>query len=256
MSDPLQRVVSAYAAAFELLAAAVNGRTRRGPGGTVLALTGGPVPWMNVIISPHREPDPDEMASLAELESWDFPWSIHVRGMPGPLVTELAARYGLTEFERQALMVRPADQGLPGEMAVDSLRVRAVSEDELGLFAEAVAEGFESPPEIFGVLGVPPARNIDGVVGTSYLAELDGVVVGTGKTVVSGGLTAIFDVTTMPRYRRRGYGLAITLEMIRAGYAAGAPTVFLGAGSAESERLYARAGFRTEEYLTVITAPS
>ncbi|MFF7216095.1 GNAT family N-acetyltransferase [Streptomyces sp. NPDC008238] len=253
-NDSLHAVVSAYAATFEEVAAATTGRTRRGPQGAVLAISGAPIASLNAVISPSLEPSGDDIAALAASESpWELPWSIHVRGAPGPLVTEVAAQYGLTHFERQPLMVRRPEQGLPPEMTVGSLRVRAVSVDELDLYARTVAKGFEAPHESFRAYADPSRGDIDGV--TFYLAEVDGLAVGTGMTAVSGDLTGIFNITTLPGHRRRGYGLAVTMEMVRAGFAAGATTAYLYA-SKMGEPVYESAGFRIEEYLTVITAPS
>src|SRR5882757_3292629 len=222
-NDPLWPVVSAYAALFEKLGAATTGHSRRGPEGSVLAISGAPIASLNAVISPSLAPNPDEIASLAASESpWEVPWSIHIRGVPGPLITEVAASYGLTIFNTQPLMVRRPDQGLPPEPAIDSLRVRAVPVDEFDLYARTVAEGFEVPHEMFQVLTEPSLDKIDGM--TFYLAELDGVPVGTGMTVISGDLTGIFNITTLPPYRRRGFGKAVTMEMVRAGFAAGAST--------------------------------
>ncbi|MER6535831.1 GNAT family N-acetyltransferase [Streptomyces sp. 900105755] len=252
--DPLMAVVSAYAATFETLASATTGRTSRGSRGAVLAISGAPIAALNAIISPNLEPNANEiMALAAEGSPWELPWSIHVRGVPDPLVAEVAARHGLTHFEREPLMIRHSDQGLPGEPAVDGLRIRAVPGDELGLCARTMAEGFEAPHEMFHVLADPSLAKIDGM--TFYLAELDGVPVGTGLTATSGDLTGLFNITTLPGYRRRGFGRAITLEMVRSGFAAGAGTAYLYA-SEMGEPVYRSVGFRTEEYLTVITAPS
>lgn len=252
--DPLWPVVSAYAAVYEKLGAATTGHSRRGPEGAVLAISGAPIASLNAVISPGLVPNPDEIASLAASESpWEFPWSIHVRGVPGPLVTEVAASYGLTEFHTQPLMVRRPDQGLPPEPAIDTLRVRAVPVDEFDLYARTVAQGFEVPHEMFQVLTEPSLEKIDGM--TFYLAELDGVPVGTGMTAVSGNLNGIFNIATLPSHRRHGYGRAVTMEMVRAGFAAGATTAYLYA-STMGEPVYRSAGFRTEENLTVITAAS
>ncbi|MEU2288336.1 GNAT family N-acetyltransferase [Streptomyces sp. NPDC013178] len=247
-------VVSAYAAAFEELAAVTTGRTRRGPQGAVLAISGAPIASLNGIISAAPEPSAEEIMALAAAEGrWELPWSIQVRGVPGPLVAEAAARLGLTSLTQQPLMVRRAGQGLPTRPVVDGLRVRAVPVDELDLYARTVAAGFEAPHEMFRIFADPSLGKIDGV--TFYLAELDGVPVGTGMTATSGDLTGIFNITTLPSYRRRGYGQAITLEMVRAGFATGAGTAYLCA-STMGEPVYQSVGFRTEEYLTVITAPS
>ena len=77
--------------------------------------------------------------------------------------------------------------------------------------------------------------------------------VGTGQTVIRGDLTGLFNITILPQYRRHGYGRAVTLEMVRAGFAAGAPTAYLYA-SGKGEPVYKSAGFRTEEYLTIMMA--
>ncbi|WP_030897764.1 GNAT family N-acetyltransferase [Streptomyces sp. NRRL F-5126] len=253
VDDPLGPVATAYATVFEQLAAVTTGRVRRGRDGTVLAISGAPVATLNAIISPSPEPNADEIASLAAAESpWDVPWSIHVRGVPGPDVAEVAAGYGLTRSTPEPLMVRGPEQGLPAVPAVDSLRIRAVPVDEFGLYGRTVADGFEVPREIFRVLTGPSLDTIDGL--TFYLAELDGVPVGTGMAAVSGGLTGIFNVATLPSYRRRGYGRAVTLEMVRAGYAAGATTAYLSS-SRMGESVYESCGFRAREDVTVITAP-
>ncbi|MFJ4784397.1 GNAT family N-acetyltransferase [Streptomyces sp. NPDC088794] len=249
--DPSGPVVAAYAAVFEKLSAATTGRTRRGPDGTVLAISGARIASLNAIISPSPDPSADEIAALAASESpWELPWSIHVRGVPTPPVTALAARHGLTRLTREPLMVRHPDQGPPPEPEIDSLVVRPVSGDELDLYAATLADGFEAPRDLFGLLTDPSLAKIDGM--TFYLAELDGVPVGTGMAAVSGELTGLFNITTLPAHRRRGYGRAITLEMVRAGFTAGATTTYLYA-SEMGEPVYAAAGFRTEEYLTVIS---
>lgn len=128
-----------------------------------------------------------------------------------------------------------------------------MSVDELDLYARTVAEGFEVPHEVFQVMADPSLGKSDMI--TFYLAELDGVLVGTGMTATFGDLTGLFNITTLPGFRRRGYGRAVTVELVRAGFAAGAGTAYLYA-STMGEPVYQSVGFHTEEYLTVITAPS
>ncbi|KES03727.1 hypothetical protein BU52_28855 [Streptomyces toyocaensis] len=252
-SDPLRRVVSAYAAAAADLATVTSGRTRRSPGGSVLAISGAPVARLNAVISPSPEPSAEEIGSLAAAEGpWELPWSIHVRGMPGPSVAEWAAGHGLTHYAREPLMIRPAELGMPEKPVVDSLRVRAVSGDEIGLYTATIAAGFQASSDAFRLLANPALTKIDGV--TFYLADVDGIPVGTGMAAISGDLTGIYNITTLPGHRRRGYGRALTIELTRAGFAAGARTAYLYA-STMGEPIYASIGFRVEEYLTLIVAP-
>jgi GNAT superfamily N-acetyltransferase len=254
IDDPLRPVVAAYAALFEQLAAVTTGRFRRGPGGTVLAVSGSAVSALNLVVSPALVPDPEEVALLAAAGSpWEVPWSIQVRGVPGPRLAAVAAGYGLTAFSSEPLMVRPAELGPPEPPAAGDLRVRAVPVEEFGRYAEAVTEGFQAPAGTFELLADPVLAKLDGVA--FHLAEVDGIPVGTGMTAVSGGLTGIFNVTTLPSHRRRGYGRAVTAELVRAGFAAGGTTAYLYA-SEMGASVYASLGFRTREHLTVITAPS
>jgi ribosomal protein S18 acetylase RimI-like enzyme len=253
MSDHLTRVASAYAATFESLGAAI-GHTRRGANGSVLTVFGGQIASLNAIVCPALEPSPDEISSLAGSERLQgLPWSIHIRREPSPIVTEVAARYGLTRFTRQPLMIRRSHQGIPAESTIDSLYVRPVAADEFDLYARTLADGFEAPRELLAFFGNPRLGQASGV--TCYLAELHGVPVATGLAHISGELIGIFNITTRPEYRRRGYGRAITMEMVRAGFTAGATTAYLYA-SEMGESVYKSAGFDIEEYLTIITAPA
>lgn len=127
----------------------------------------------------------------------------------------------------------------------------AVAADELALYARTVAEGFGAPHGVLAVLAEPALAAVDGMA--FFLAERDGVPVGTGMTATSGGVTGLYNVTTLPTVRRRGHGRAITLELVRAADAAGAGTCYLYA-SELGEPVYRLLGFRTVEDLTVLTA--
>ncbi|WP_250007863.1 GNAT family N-acetyltransferase [Actinoplanes sp. M2I2] len=252
-TDPLMAFVSAYADLCADLAGVTTGRTRRGPNGAVLAISGAPIASLNAIISPSSEPSAEEIEALAATEGpWELPWTIHVRGIPSPSISEAAARLGRTSQSQLPLMVRSSDRGLPAEALADDLLVRVVPGNEMDLYVTTLAEGFEGPPEAFQIFGEPALAEVDGF--TFYLAELDGVPVGTGFTATSGDLTGIYNITTLPRFRQRGYGRAVTLEMVRAGFAAGAATAYLYA-SEMGESVYRSAGFRTLEHLTVFAAP-
>ncbi|WP_256223777.1 GNAT family N-acetyltransferase [Streptomyces sp. ok210] len=250
-NDPLGPIVSAYAATFEKMAAA-TGHTRKGTHDALLAVSGSPIAALNAVISTSEEPDPEEIAILAaSVSEGAFPWSIHVRGVPGPRIAEIAAQHGLTQFVSKPLMIRRSEQGTLDGLANASLHVRAVSAHELETYSQTLAAGFEGPQEAFQIFADPALGKIDGV--THYVAELDGEPVGTGMTAVHNELTGIFNITTLPKHRRRGYGRVITMEMVRLGRAAGAPTAFLYA-SKMGEPMYESIGFRTEERMTVITA--
>lgn len=253
IDDSLAPVASAWAEILERLAVANNGTTRRGPHGTVLAVTGIPSAALNAVISTTLEPDVEEIARFGAAEELrEVPWAIQIRGVPGPRVSDVAARFGLTESDRSPLMIWEPSRGRPAAQAVGALRVRPViTGDDLGLYGRALAEGYDAPYEVMRSFGNPGLWRTTGF--TPYLAELDGVPVATGMTAVTGGLTGIANVATLPRYRRRGYARAMTLELVRAGIDAGGTMAYLYS-SKMGESVYEAAGFRyTGEFRALFT---
>ncbi len=74
------------------------------------------------------------------------------------------------------------------------------------------------------------------------VAEEDGpVAVGSHQPV--GDVTEVVGVATLPAFRRRGLGGAVTGALVADALAHGAGLVFVSAGSEEIARVYARLGF-------------
>jgi predicted GNAT family acetyltransferase len=84
-------------------------------------------------------------------------------------------------------------------------------------FVEVMRVGFEMPPftverlfEILSALGLTeesPWRN--------YVGRLDGKVVTTASVALVAGVAGIYNVATLPKMRRRGFGTAMTLAPSR-----------------------------------------
>jgi GNAT superfamily N-acetyltransferase len=68
------------------------------------------------------------------------------------------------------------------------------------------------------------------------------VAVGSHQPV--GDVTEVVGVATLPAFRRRGLGGAVTAALVADALAHGAEIVFLSAGSADIARVYGRLGFR------------
>jgi predicted GNAT family acetyltransferase len=69
------------------------------------------------------------------------------------------------------------------------------------------------------------------------------VAVGTHQPV--DGVTEVVGVATLPAYRRRGLGAAVTSALADDAFSRGIDTVFLSAGDETIARVYARVGFAT-----------
>ena len=75
-------------------------------------------------------------------------------------------------------------------------------------------------------------------------ASADGIPVAVGAHQPAGGVTEIVGVATLPAYRRRGLGAALTAALVADALARGVSTVFLSAADDDVARMYASVGFR------------
>lgn len=75
-----------------------------------------------------------------------------------------------------------------------------------------------------------------------YLAYLDGQPVSTGALFISGEVAGIYWVSTLPVYRRRGIGKALTTHLLKEACLRGCQTVVLHA-THSSYRMYQSLGF-------------
>lgn len=141
------------------------------------------------------------------------------------------------------------------------IEVRAVEpEDDVALVGSVAFVGFghagtatgETGPEaVREAARLVPAelssfvrdRMVRGI--TVTVAAFDGdepVSVGSHQPV--GPATEVVGVATLPAYRRRGIGAAVTAELVRDALHRGVEMVFLSAGDDEIARVYRRLGFR------------
>jgi predicted N-acetyltransferase YhbS len=87
-----------------------------------------------------------------------------------------------------------------------------------------------------------------------FVAEADGVIVGTGVATINGPVGWIGTVWVDPAFRRRGLGLGLTQCAIDAAEAAGCRTLVLVATQA-GRPMYERIGFTVESWYRIVEAP-
>lgn len=229
-----------------------GGSVRRGERGTCELIVAVPMPLMNGVISIAAEPDPEEIARFAaapELKA--HPWSIQIRAERfDDRIAKIAAEHGLVQrisvpFMRKELT--EADTVLPESAA----SVRALTAADSALYQRSLAAGFEVPREALTRLVSPIALEHPAV--RAYVAEVDGVAVATSFAVFVGETAGVFNVSTPPEHRRRGYGTLASAAVLRDAYAMGARTAFLHSAP-PAVSLYERLGFRTMENWTVFHA--
>lgn len=77
----------------------------------------------------------------------------------------------------------------------------------------------------------------------AYLALLDGEPVGTAEMTVAGGVAGLYNISTVPAFRRRGIGSWLTVQPLLDAQREGVATGVLQAAAA-GVGIYERAGFR------------
>ena len=87
-----------------------------------------------------------------------------------------------------------------------------------------------------------------------FVAEADGVIVGTGVTTVNGPVGWIGTIWVEPAWRGRGLGKALTRATIEAAETAGCRTLILVA-TAAGQPLYEGFGFRVQTQYRIVEAP-
>jgi N-acetylglutamate synthase len=253
MSDDADRAAQAVIASLRLLADSLPGmRQQQVAPGVISLMSGLPLATLNGVFTDGVRPDVTEIdRAAAGLAGLPLPWSIQFRGEPEPAAERVAARYELTARETLPLMVyRPGPGGQPPSArpsAAASVVVAGLA-DRID-YAAALAAGFEAPPEIMAPFSSPEAFALPGAV--PYLAREDGQVVAVGFGVVGDGTAGIFNIATVPAYRGRGYGRAITSRIVADGIDRGADLAYLQSSEA-GYPLYQSMGFRTVETWTYL----
>jgi hypothetical protein len=106
-----------------------------------------------------------------------------------------------------------------GRIGPRALSIEKVDDEEaLAEFEQASIDGFESPGlHDLGRGGLHAPRILDDENMHVYVGRVEGGrVVSVAMAYVSQGLVGVFGVATLPRYRRHGYGAAMTWAALNA----------------------------------------
>lgn len=256
----IDAAVDAWGQALLAIATA-DPRMRQYPGrhDTHMVFTGSAEDSTNGVFCLKRGPDAVEIGRLAQQAACTarafarpVPWCVQVRGRPTEAVVRAAAAYGLTEQSWEPFLIRDLGARPPATADCSSLTVRVVSGAEHELYVRTLAAGFGTPVRLFRDLVTPAVMDAPGI--TAYLGEVDGRAVATALGIVTGAHVGVFNVSTVPDDRRRGFGARITEHTVARGIAAGAGTAYLRA-SDHGMSVYRALGFLVAEHWTYLTAP-
>jgi N-acetylglutamate synthase len=154
-----------------------------------------------------------------------------------------ADRFDIVMTEaRGRLMVLDATAGIGGIRRARELVIRQLAPHEAAVHARVAAAAFGGPAEAF--LPSPELIRLDGA--RCYVGEVAGQPVATALGVTAGEFSVILNVATVPWFRRRGFGTAVTARAVGDGILAGAAWCWLEA-SEEGYPVFRNLGFRPIE---------
>lgn len=162
-----------------------------------------------------------------------------------PGLEALLTAAGLTVEERQTYLVcEPGMLAPPPTPQGFALR-EAVSDAEVAALIEAQNEAFGGEP-VAEEAAVARQQRLRSRGGIALMAVADdGTCAGGGQAVPpNDGVSEVTGIAVRGQHRRRGIGGAITAELSRRLFSAGARLAWLEASGEDSWRVYERVGFR------------
>lgn len=194
---------------------------------------------------------PGEVARVAQrigqlLLGGGLPWALVTTSSTDAALAPLIEELGLERAMILPGMVRDIDPSSLPPPSTD-LEVHPVTTgEERRDFAAIVTGAFGAPPGLLapwiGAI-VGPSRRV-----SFYLGYTAGRPVCASLRVVTGRIAGIYLVSTLPEFRRRGFGAVMTWRAARDGYGEGCTVGYLQA-SGPGRSVYEQMGYRVvEEY--------
>ncbi|MBO9687633.1 MAG: N-acetyltransferase [Mitsuaria chitosanitabida] len=245
--SPIDHAVAAWHSAINAFCLLQpDGSVYVAPHGTKVYRTGTPVAVLNGLIATTPEPHLEELAAMvADYRATDVPWSLQLRRSgSNPAVEQLAAGRGLTKSFALPFMTKTLgeqDLHIPASTAIE---IRAVPSDDGPIYREALAAGYEAPAGVFERFCTPGVLSTPGM--TAYLVYEDGLPVSTSFGVMRDRHVGVFNISTRPTHRLRGYARLATQAVLRDAYLNGAHTALLHCTPA-GRRVYESLGFEVVE---------
>ncbi|MGI8554674.1 MAG: GNAT family N-acetyltransferase [Dehalococcoidia bacterium] len=211
--------------------------------GVMLARSGHLLPFLN--FAAVFRPPSDPAAVLARAQAFFFPFGLRFMlctvDEAASTMAPVAEAAGMEPNSEPGMLLAPLEGSIP---AVPGLRIQNVEDAEtLRAYIDTMTAGFGGGPwalpEILADAAMLRVPDI-----THYLGVINGVPVATATRVTSHRIAGVFNISTIPNYRKRGIGEAITWRAALDGRQEGCIASYLQA-SELGEPIYLRMGYRT-----------
>jgi GNAT superfamily N-acetyltransferase len=206
----LDRAHDCYIESFRLCARIAHHGAVEEEDGLVLISTGATSAGFNPAFVTRPPSDPSRAVARARAfyARRGVSWIVRATdGMAADAVAPMLATLGFTQRRPgPGMLLAP----LVGQITeLPELSIEVVQDAKtLRTFTDTLAAGFEGPRTHFAVLDDPRFLTTPDVV--FYLGWVEGVPVATALRVTSNRIVGVYSVATVPAYRHRGYGEALT----------------------------------------------
>ncbi len=229
---------------------------------------GGPGSWANQamgigIDQPATEADVDRFCAFYTARGCEPTAELCAFAEPSLLALMEARGFRLRAFENVLYRELSPDEdlraclpwGWPEGLEIET--VDPADDATVDTFIEVSSSGFRDPGEPLTPGQRRIFRNVvEHARCTSFLARVDGVAVGGGTAEVTPTTSAIFGVSVLPEYRRRGVQLALMVHRMQHAAKAGCPLVCIGSRPGiPTERNARRLGFALAYSKAVVALP-
>lgn len=208
-------------------------------GDWAMVLTGIPFPSLNFVTPlPTSTTTVGFPDALGRLAGTGIPHSVALRSELDDGLAEIPAGLGYTVFDRVPAMVAGAPALTPWPDELERIEGMDARDAHIEVVMAAFGLPFEEISRMVAA-GLVDGGSTDTVVGLA-----DDVPVATALGINVDGVCGVFNVATAEAHRGKGYGAALTSEVVRMGTERGSATPVLQS-TAIGFRVYERLGFAT-----------
>ena len=214
--------------------------------GVLASVTGADQSVLNVVLVAAEGVDVGSIgASLDEVRATGLPHCLQAPARDAERVGRIASAHDMIVEEPIPLMLLDDLATVArGAQSQGGLVIRELAPEEASLHPEVASKGFEAPIDPMLHVTRDSVLAAEGV--RCYVGEAAGKPVTTGMAVTVGSHVGLLTIATLPPYRRRGYGAALTARALIDGHSAGASWAWLQS-SDSGFSVYERLGFRIVE---------
>jgi ribosomal protein S18 acetylase RimI-like enzyme len=242
MTDPAAVADASYYDWARMWADAIPAGEAVDLGDVLISRTGAPQEWWNIafVTRPLADPERSLREAIAYFDERKQPFIVRIREGVDTASERAAEALGMRYTDSIPGMVLPA---IPERRPpAPGLEIRTVTDAKsLDDCVRVNAGGFDSPTDDMRYM--LPMEMIQHERWRSYVGYVDGEPATTAALFITGDIAGVYFVATLPAFRKRGFGEALTAHAVHQGAAAGCTLATLQA-SDMGRPVYERMGFQ------------